>query len=140
MHLFRRGDNHDARFRDDGLLVGDQEPPLGSYLVTPRRGYLHHGIYVGARTVVHYAGLAHGLRRGPVEEIPLAHFARRHAGTAPRSAQGMTMIRLPAAMTGLEVRAEDWVRRHRDRRELVPPWLHVVSVARKRESRRRCAG
>jgi hypothetical protein len=75
MHLFRRGDNHDSRFRDDGLLVGDQEPPLGSHLVTPRRGYLHHGIYVGACTVVHYSGLAHGLRRGPVEEVPFARFA-----------------------------------------------------------------
>lgn len=62
----------------DWLLVGDQEPPLGSHLVTPRRGYLHHGIYVGARKVVHYAGLAHGLRRGPVEEVPVAHFARGH--------------------------------------------------------------
>jgi hypothetical protein len=49
---------------------------LGSHLVTPRRGYLHHGIHVGARKVVHYSGLAHGLRRGPVEEVPFAHFAR----------------------------------------------------------------
>ena len=61
--------------RGDWLLVGHNEPPLGSHLVTPRRGYLHHGIYVGACTVVHYSGLAHGLRRGPVEEIPFAHFA-----------------------------------------------------------------
>ena len=88
MRLFLRGDHHDVRFsecerasfdrqiRGDWLLVGDQEPPLGSHVVTPRRGYLHHGIYVGASKVVHYAGLAHGLRRGPVEEIPLAHFAR----------------------------------------------------------------
>jgi Lecithin retinol acyltransferase len=88
MRLFRRGDNHDFRFSEceralsgrqlsgDWLLVGDQEPPLGSHLVTPRRGYLHHGIYVGARKVVHYSGLAHGLRRGPVEEVPFAHFAR----------------------------------------------------------------
>jgi hypothetical protein len=49
---------------------------LGSHLVTPRRGYLHHGIYVGARKVVHYPGRAHGLRREPVEEVPFAHFAR----------------------------------------------------------------
>jgi hypothetical protein len=88
MRLFTRGDNHDDRFsgcdrtpfgrqlRGDWLLVGAQEPPLGSHLVTPRRGYLHHGIYVGARKVVHYSGLAHGLRRGPVEEVPYAHFAR----------------------------------------------------------------
>jgi hypothetical protein len=87
MPLFRR-DNHDVRFsgceralssRELGggwLLVGCQEPPLGSHLVTPRRGYLHHGIYVGARKVVHYSGLVHGLRRGPVEEVPFAHFAR----------------------------------------------------------------
>jgi hypothetical protein len=88
MRLFKRGDNHDVCFsgcervpfgrqlRGDWLLVGDQEPPLGSHLVTPRRGYLHHGIYVGARKVVHYSGLAHGLRRGPVEEVSFAHFAR----------------------------------------------------------------
>jgi len=44
-------------------------------LYTPRRGYVHHGIYVGDGKVVHYAGLAHGLRRGPVEEISLARFA-----------------------------------------------------------------
>ena len=87
MPLLRRGDNHDVRFagregalsrlplRGDRLLVGDQEPPLGSHLVTPRRGYLHHGIYVGAGKVVHYAGFAHGLRRGPVEEVPFGHFA-----------------------------------------------------------------
>jgi hypothetical protein len=59
----------------DELLASDQEPPLGSHLVTPRRGYLHHGIYVGHRKVVHYSGLAHGLRRGPVEEVSFARFA-----------------------------------------------------------------
>jgi hypothetical protein len=53
-----------------------QEPPLGSHLITPRRGYLHHGIYVGDGKVVHYAGLAGGLHRGPVEEVPLARFTR----------------------------------------------------------------
>jgi len=72
MHLFRRGHNDDV----DQLLARDQEPALGSHLVTPRRGYLHHGIYVGARKVVHYSGLAHGMHRGPVEEVPLARFAR----------------------------------------------------------------
>jgi Lecithin retinol acyltransferase len=48
---------------------------LGSHLVTPRRGYLHHGIYIGDRKVVHYSGLAHGLRSGPVEEVALTGFA-----------------------------------------------------------------
>ncbi len=63
--------------RTDRLLAGDREPPLGSHLVTPRRGYLHHGIYVGGCKVVHYSGLAHGLRGGPVEEVPLSRFASR---------------------------------------------------------------
>jgi hypothetical protein len=88
MRLFRRRDNQDLRFsgceralsdrqlRGDWLLVGDEEPPLGSHLVTPRRGYLHHGIYVDARKVVHYSGFTRGLRRGPVEEVPFARFAR----------------------------------------------------------------
>jgi len=61
----------------DSMLSGSQEPRLGSHLVTPRRGYLHHGIYVGGLKVVHYSGLAHGLCGGPVEEIPLARFASR---------------------------------------------------------------
>jgi hypothetical protein len=50
----------------DRLLAENREPPLGSHLVTPRRGYLHHGIYIGGCKVVHYSGPAHGLRGGPV--------------------------------------------------------------------------
>ena len=60
----------------DRRLVDDEEPPAGAHIVSPRRGYLHHGIYVGDRRVVHYAGLAYGLYRGPVEEVSLARFAR----------------------------------------------------------------
>ena len=56
----------------------DTEPPLGAHLVTQRRGYHHHGIYVGDGKVVHYAGLAGSLHRGPVEEITLARFAAGH--------------------------------------------------------------
>ncbi len=48
--------------------------PLGSHVVTPRRGYLHHGIYVGGGNVVHYSGLTNGLHTGPVEEVPLDRF------------------------------------------------------------------
>jgi hypothetical protein len=51
------------------------EPPLGAHLVTPRRGYWHHGIYVGEGRVVHYAGFDQSRRRGPVEEVSLARFA-----------------------------------------------------------------
>jgi hypothetical protein len=66
--------------RAEWLLVAEQEPPLGSHVVTPRCGYQHHGIYVGDGKVVHYAGLAHGLHRGPVEEISLARFTGGHSG------------------------------------------------------------
>jgi hypothetical protein len=88
--LPKRGGNGDSQFRRresrpyrllrgrECLVVAGQEPPLASHVVTPRRGYLHHGIYIGGGTVVHYAGLANGLRRGPVEEISLARFAGRH--------------------------------------------------------------
>jgi hypothetical protein len=77
-HVPRRGDQDEFRIskHDYNLLADHREPPLGSHLVTPRRGYLHHGIYVGGCKVVHYAGLAHGLRRGSVEEVSLARFAR----------------------------------------------------------------
>jgi hypothetical protein len=75
-HAPRRGGHDDCLRGTDELLADHQEPPLGSHLVTPRRGYLHHGIYVGGRQVVHYAGLAHGLRGGPVEEVSLTRFAR----------------------------------------------------------------
>ena len=52
--------------------------PLGAHLVTPRRGYTHHGIYVGAGEVVHYMGLSSALRRGPVAKVTLAQFASGH--------------------------------------------------------------
>jgi hypothetical protein len=52
------------------------EPPLGAHLVAPRRGYTHHGIYVGRGRVVQYGGLSRGLRRGPIEEVSLLQFAQ----------------------------------------------------------------
>lgn len=60
----------------DRPLDCEREPPLGAHVVTPRRGYTHHGIYVGGGRVVQYGGLSWGLRRGPVEEVPLSQFAR----------------------------------------------------------------
>ncbi len=59
----------------DKLLLGNQEPQPGSHLVSPRRGYVHHGIYVGHGKVVHYSGLARGQFRGRIEEVSLAQFA-----------------------------------------------------------------
>jgi Lecithin retinol acyltransferase len=52
--------------------------PIGAHLVTQRRGYEHHGIYVGNGRVVHYAGFASSAHRGPVEEVELSHFAAGH--------------------------------------------------------------
>src|SRR5690242_17449374 len=51
----------------------------GAHIVTPRRAYLHHGIYVGNGCVIHYAGLAHRFRGGPVELISLDALAQGHA-------------------------------------------------------------
>lgn len=51
------------------------ELPLGCWLVTPRRGYLHHGVYAGKGLVVHYAGLSRSWRRGPVEVVSLSEFS-----------------------------------------------------------------
>jgi hypothetical protein len=52
------------------------EPPIGAHIMTPRRAYTHHGIYVGAGWVVQYGGLSRGLSRGPVEEVSLLQVAR----------------------------------------------------------------
>jgi len=50
--------------------------PLGAHLTTPRRGYVHHGIYVGAGRVIHYGGFDGHFRRQPVEEVSLDEFTR----------------------------------------------------------------
>ncbi|MGH1360567.1 MAG: lecithin retinol acyltransferase family protein [Burkholderiaceae bacterium] len=50
-------------------------PLPGAHLITPRRGYTHHGIYVGSGRVIHYAGLCRGFHRGAVEETTLEAFA-----------------------------------------------------------------
>jgi len=65
--------------RSDRLLVANEEPPLGSHLVTPRRGFAHHGIYVGRGNVVHNRSVVRSFCRGPVEEVSLAGFAQQRA-------------------------------------------------------------
>jgi hypothetical protein len=69
--------SHRSGFRScDHAFNPEREPPIGAHMVTPRRGYTHHGIYVGRGRVVQYGGLSRGLRRGPVEEVPLSQFAQ----------------------------------------------------------------
>lgn len=74
---------------NDGYIGRWKEPPLGSHVVTSRRFYLHHGIYVGGRRFIHYAGFTCGLSRGPVEEVSIERFSGGHAvwirSGAPRS-------------------------------------------------------
>ena len=53
--------------------------PPGTHLVTSRRGYMHHGIYVGRGMVVHYAGLSRFLHSGPVEEVTMSRFSMGRA-------------------------------------------------------------
>jgi hypothetical protein len=70
-----------AEWVADAVLVGaasnDRSAELqpGSHVLTPRRGFLHHGIYVGNGNVVHYAGSTHGLVSGPIEEVALDRFS-----------------------------------------------------------------
>ena len=77
---------------------------MGAHLVTPRRGYAHHGIYVGDGKIVHYGALAHYLHRGPVEEVSLAHFTHGHpafvrTGECPRF-DGAEVIRRARSRLG----------------------------------------
>src|SRR5258708_420818 len=60
----------------DQALDPEREPRIGAHIIAPHRGYTHHGIYVGRGRVVQYGGLSRGLRRDPVEEIPLSQFAQ----------------------------------------------------------------
>ncbi|SMQ30379.1 Lecithin retinol acyltransferase [Pseudomonas helmanticensis] len=47
----------------------------GSHLVSPRKFYVHHGIYLGNGKVAHYSGLSGSLRAGPIEVTDLKCFA-----------------------------------------------------------------
>ncbi len=63
--------------------------PVGAHLVSPRWGYVHHGIYAGHGRVIHYAGFNRPLSRGPIEEVSFDRFAHgrvvhRKPWTAPR--------------------------------------------------------
>lgn len=48
--------------------------PIGAHLTTPRRGFMHHGIYVGNGRVVHYPGSSRLFDTGPIAEVDLVAF------------------------------------------------------------------
>jgi len=58
------------------VLDPAREFPIGSHIVPHRRGYTHHGIYMGERRVVQYDSLSLVLHRGPVEEVCLSQFTQ----------------------------------------------------------------
>jgi lecithin:retinol acyltransferase len=86
------------------ILRDGEEPPLAAHLVTPRRGYIHHGLYVGEGRIIHYPGLVGGLRRRAVEEVSLEEFARGRPvavrmGSQPRFA-GVEAVRRARSRLG----------------------------------------
>jgi hypothetical protein len=68
----------DMQPMSDHSVVREREPALGAHLTTSRRGYNHHGVYVGRGRVVHYAGLSGFWQGGPVEEVSLSRFVNGH--------------------------------------------------------------
>jgi hypothetical protein len=81
----------------ESTATHDAHFPLGAHIVTPRRWYTHHGIYVGAGQVVHYEGLSSSLRRGRIAKVRLAEFAHGH----PVRVHGEANV----AYSGIEVAA-----------------------------------
>jgi hypothetical protein len=75
-----QGEFHAYRVPRITARLGDAPEQLvpGMHLIVYRRGYTHHGIYLGDGRVVHYAGRVkypHGL----IEEISLAEFSEGRA-------------------------------------------------------------
>ena len=60
----------------DRKLAKSEEPPPGAHLITPRVGYVHHGIYLGSGKVIHCGAVPRLIPRGPVEEVSLRDFRR----------------------------------------------------------------
>ena len=56
-------------------LETEEEPPVGAHLVTPWRGFAHHGIYLGGGRVIHYNARVYRFERRPVEETGMDEFA-----------------------------------------------------------------
>jgi Lecithin retinol acyltransferase len=84
------GQSHATNFQgplprwQDHALAKAEEPAVGAHLITPRVGYVHHGIYLGSGRVMHCGAVSRLIPRGPVEEVSLRDF-RHGRGIAVRS-------------------------------------------------------
>ena len=85
------------KFIDESKLP---EPPVGAHLISPRRGFKHHGLYIGKGKVIHYSGMARSfgikeflhifslIRYGSVVKTSLKYFCDGH---------GFSIVRHPHA-------------------------------------------
>jgi hypothetical protein len=129
-----------SRARKDRPAPGVELLEPGSHLVTPRRGYTHHGIYVGGGKVVQYGGLVRGLCSAPIEEVSLEHFASSHpvwlrCSPSPRF-DGDEIVRRARARVGedryhvLTNNCEhfcEWCVRAEHRSDQVDEWLSLAN-------------
>ncbi|HSC83685.1 MAG TPA: lecithin retinol acyltransferase family protein, partial [Pseudomonas sp.] len=49
--------------------------PVGAHLISPRKLYMHHGIYLGQGEIAHYSGFSSSLKPGPVVVTSIERFA-----------------------------------------------------------------
>ena len=54
---------------------------IGDHLVTPRIGYTHHGLYLGNKEVIHYAGSSLGGPAGRITQVSLDAFCQGNGCT-----------------------------------------------------------
>ncbi|MBB6055505.1 lecithin retinol acyltransferase family protein [Tolumonas osonensis] len=54
---------------------------IGDHLVTPRIGYTHHGLYLGNKEVIHYAGSSLGGPAGRITLVSLDEFCQGNGCT-----------------------------------------------------------
>ncbi len=59
----------------EDISQGTSSLPIGSHLISPRKLYAHHGIYLGNGEVAHYSGFCTSFKAGPVEVTDLEYFA-----------------------------------------------------------------
>ncbi|MFP0198878.1 lecithin retinol acyltransferase family protein [Pseudomonas sp. PHC1] len=72
-------DKKHTNFESSTTFVNiDSQPidiPVGAHLVSPRKVYLHHGIYLGNGNIAHYSGFSVSLRPGPIEITNIVKFS-----------------------------------------------------------------